>query len=135
MAGSSNNGSNDDFAVVRYNRDGGLDCSQCIDTGNLTNAYIRAIGADRLWNGAGYLQGQGVTVAVVDSGINAHSDLQVTGGGNSRLIASTTVRPGTPADDYGHGTHVAGVIAGNGNTSNRRRASASLPAPTWSTSR
>jgi serine protease AprX len=51
---------------------------------------------------------------VVDSGINAHTDLQVTGGGTSRLIASTTVIAGTTADDYGHGTHVAGVITGNG---------------------
>ena len=114
MAGYSY-GSNNDFAVVRYNTDGGLDCSQCIDTGNLANVYNRTIGADRLWNAPGNLQGQGITVAVVDSGINAHTDLQVAGGGNSRLVASTTVRTGTPADDYGHGSHVAGVITGNGN--------------------
>jgi serine protease AprX len=107
--------------VVRYNKDGGLECSQCVDTGNLVNVYNRAVGADKLWNMPGYLQGQGITVAIVDSGINTPSDLQVAGGGDSRLVASTTVIAGTPADDYGHGTHVAGIITGNGNTSSGAR--------------
>ena len=111
-----------DFAVMRYNSDGGLDCTQCLDTGNLVNVYNRAIGADRLWNGAGYLQGQGVTVAVVDSGINGHADLQVSGGGNSRVITATSlITSTTTTDGYGHGTHVAGMFGGNGATTNGAR--------------
>ena len=81
VAGVGFNGTNNDFALVRYNVDGGLDCTQCVDTGNLVNVYNRAIGADRLWNAPGYLQGQGVTVAVVDSGLGNKADLQVYGGG------------------------------------------------------
>jgi serine protease AprX len=88
----------------------------------LLNAYNRAVGADKLWKEPPYLNGANVTVAVVDSGISPHSDLQVTGGGNSRLIASTSlVANTTPADGYGHGTHVAGIITGNGNSSGGKR--------------
>jgi serine protease AprX len=83
-----------------------------------TSPHAGAVRADQLWS---TLQGQGITVAVVDSGINAHSDLQVGGGGNSRIVASTSVVPGTPADGFGHGTHVAGVIGGNGSASNGTR--------------
>ncbi|MBC8446939.1 MAG: S8 family serine peptidase, partial [Chloroflexi bacterium] len=90
-------------------------CSECIDTSNLANAYIRAIGADQLWNEALYLQGQGVTVAVVDSGIAPHDDL-LDGVGNSRVVAQVDLTGGLglPDDFYGHGTHVAGIIGGNG---------------------
>lgn len=122
-AGYSITGGNVDFAVVRYNTDGGLDCSQCIDIGNLTNTYIRTVGADRVWNAPGYLQGQGVTVAVIDSGFANNADFQVYGGGNSRVITSTNVATGTVGtiDGYGHGTFVVGIIGGSGNGSNGAR--------------
>jgi serine protease AprX len=89
----------------------------------LVNAYDRAVNADKLWKKPPYLDGQGITVAVVDSGMNTHSDLQVSGSGNSRITASATlIANTTPADGYGHGTHVAGVITGNGNKSAGQRA-------------
>ena len=60
------------------------------------------------------LTGQGVTVAVVDSGISPHLDLGILTG--SRVLAGVNFVPGTtdPGDYCGHGTHVAGIIAGNG---------------------
>ncbi len=81
----------------------------------LDNAYVPALGANRLWHGL-KLNGQGVNVAVVDSGIANHADLQTSG--NSRMVTSVNFSSAsTPADEYGHGTHVAGIIAGNGSAS------------------
>jgi serine protease AprX len=109
-------GYNYNVAVLRFNSDGGLDCTACLDTGNLTNTYTRAVGADRLWNGPSYLQGQGIGVAVVDSGITNHGDLQ------SRILANNnqTIDPDA-SDNYVHGTHVAGIIGGNGVAANGAR--------------
>jgi len=81
-----------------------------------------ATGVDAAWN-SGYT-GAGVTVAVIDSGINdSHPDLQ-DGNGNSRVVyhqdftgTATSNSSGAQYDLYGHGTHVAGIIAGNGSLS------------------
>lgn len=63
----------------------------------------------------GYL-GQGVGVAIVDTGICLHKDF--TEGGN-RVLAFKDFVNGRkePYDDNGHGTHVAGIIGGNGYSS------------------
>ena len=64
---------------------------------------------------AGY-NGTAVGVAVIDSGINASADLNATAKSASRLVYSESFVPNDPstADAYGHGTHVAGIIGGNG---------------------
>jgi len=89
-------------------------CSRCVDSTNLRNNYVRSIKADGLWNNAAYLQGEGVTVAVVDSGIAEHPDLR-DANGNSRVIQRVQfVQSGVSDDFYGHGTHIAGTIGGSG---------------------
>ncbi len=62
--------------------------------------------------------GSGIGVAVLDSGIADIADLQSKNSNNSRIVyAETFVPRNAPTDNYGHGTHVAGIIAGNGASS------------------
>ncbi len=91
----------------------------CFDLSKLTSTYIKAIRAEQLWNVSPYVRGWGVTVAVVDSGISPHPDLNDYNG-HSRIVAQVNFVPNSsiPDDFYGHGTHVAGTIAGLGTSSN-----------------
>jgi len=93
---------------------------QCIDLTKLASNFVKAIRTDQLWNVSPYRRGWGVTVAVVDSGIADHIDLNDYMGG-SRLIDHVNFVPGAwaPDDYYGHGTHIAGTIAGLGDSSGR----------------
>jgi serine protease AprX len=63
-------------------------------------------------NGEGYV-GTGVGVAVIDSGIVDLPDFHT--GSTDRIVYQQSFVGGAPADQYGHGTHVAGILAGNGN--------------------
>jgi serine protease AprX len=65
------------------------------------------------------LDGTGVGIAIIDSGVFNHDDLQKSGGGGSRIVYSESFIPGNTStnDAYGHGTHVAGIVAGNGHDS------------------
>jgi serine protease AprX len=83
------------------------------------------VGAKNVHAQYGYT-GAGVGVAVIDSGVTAwHDDLTVANRTGQRVTAFVDFVNGrtTKYDDWGHGTHVAGIIAGNGYDSNGDRAS------------
>jgi len=75
------------------------------------------------------LTGSGIGIAVIDSGVTTwHDDLTSRSSaqypyGNQRISAFVDFVNGaqTPYDDNGHGTHVAGLIAGNGYDSNGQK--------------
>jgi serine protease AprX len=87
---------------------------------NRTAVSVGARAAQQQW---GY-DGAGVGVAVIDSGITGwHDDLSYTGNSNKVKVVNGQRVTGfvdfvnnrtERYDDNGHGTHVAGIIAGNG---------------------
>ena len=75
------------------------------------------VGAPAVWRQLG-VTGKGVGVAILDSGIAPHPDLA------GRIVAAVDFTSGAtggalvpPADPGGHGTHVAGLVAGDGTAS------------------
>jgi serine protease AprX len=111
-------------APVQKSLLGGLICTDCVNTTLLANDYDYSINANRVWNNApnssAWLQGQGVGVAVVDSGVTNNADLNTKGLlSKSRLVTQVKVNPhaSNANDNFGHGTLVSGIIAGNGNLS------------------
>jgi serine protease AprX len=96
--------------VLRAHFDPLLDAAAAIGTG------VLSIDARRVWTQLG-VTGRGIAVAVVDSGVAAHPDLA------GRIVASIDFTSDNPqvtttlSDPGGHGTHVAGLIAGDGKSS------------------
>ena len=82
---------------------------------NITTS-VPLIGAPPMWSDYG-ANGQGIRVAVIDTGIDyTHPDLGGGFGPGFKVMGGYDFINGDtdPMDDYGHGTHVAGIIAANG---------------------
>ncbi len=85
-----------------------------IDVQAQMNIATKAVGADAMH--ASGIRGQGVGIAILDTGIYPHPDFTMPG---NRIAAFVDIVNGrnAPYDDNGHGTFVAGVAAGNGRES------------------
>ena len=78
-------------------------------------ANIKKIRADQVWSTLGS-RGRGVTVAIIDTGIDYnHPALGGGFGPGHKVIGGYNFvsKNNDPMDDNMHGTHVAGIIAGN----------------------
>lgn len=77
-----------------------------------TSSGIQAVNAPQAWSQTG-ASGRGIGVAILDSGVADHPDLA------GRVVARVDLTgEGSTGDPGGHGTHVAGLIAGDGTASN-----------------
>ncbi len=86
------------------------------------NTYLDTLNVKPVWNMG--LQGQGVTIVILDSGVKSGSDFSVGLGNNQKeeqsriLYKSSFTNSSSSLSEYipatGHGTHVAGIAGGNG---------------------
>jgi serine protease AprX len=104
--------------VVSVSEDAGLSLSNAdvansaAQAGSLSTIANRVTGASALWDSGA--TGKGVDVALVDSGVVPVAGLA--GSGKIVYGPDLTEESGTQTsnlDTYGHGTHMAGIIAGN----------------------
>lgn len=92
--------------LLPYERE---ECLSIQDAAQKAGWSITAFDLPKAWQ---HSQGEGVTIAVLDTGCDLdHPDLV-----NNLLPGRNFVKPGTPPeDDNGHGTHVTGILVAENN--------------------
>jgi serine protease AprX len=75
------------------------------------NTFIETLNVDDVW--AMGIDGTGIGVAIIDSGITKETDIK----NAIKLQTSFSANSNTVNDVYGHGTHVAGIVAMDGSGS------------------
>jgi serine protease AprX len=102
-----------DAAVRAVSPNARVRAQDVVNSTRLQSTYPWSVGAPYAWPRS---TGEGVGVAVIDTGIAGQRTEFVDDDGTSRVKASVVTNPDatTPEDTYGHGTHVAGILAGNG---------------------
>ncbi len=88
---------------------------------NPSNYYLNTLRVHQVWNMG--LRGEGISIAIIDSGVTRHKDFQVDptrAKPDSRIVIQLAFNSsGASANDVaGHGTHVGGIAAGSGYHSN-----------------
>lgn len=82
------------------------------------NTYLDTLGVKQVWDMG--LKGEGISVAVIDSGIFMDNDFKDgTKKPSMRIVFQENFNDEmkSVSDEFGHGTHVAGIIGGNGGDS------------------
>ena len=74
-------------------------------------------------NTSRFSDGEGVSIAVIDTGVSLHCDL-IRPFNRIRCFKDFVNGKTFPYDDDGHGTHVCGIAAGNGYSSGKHRGTA-----------
>jgi serine protease AprX len=75
---------------------------------------MKAVRADVAIAESGGLDGSGVGIALVDTGVQLHPDLVKAHGSNPPIEVEIVGHEKGMQDYYGHGTHVAGILNGSG---------------------
>jgi serine protease AprX len=102
-----------DALVESVTRNYKLNVQSSSFAGDLQTTYPQSVGAMDLWRND--VTGKGVGVALLDTGVSDHPDVA------DRVAASADLTTeGTFSDSYGHGTSMAGIIAGDGSASQHR---------------